>query len=138
MSRVQDTIRQLIADRGQSVLDNPDMLLAMLEDYGAFRDENPVDREAWRGLIKAGEVRKILSSPAGTLQVAHKQKLSSDCSRDICTVVVKALIIICIIMSVISLALIVLSLLNGNTWIGEWLYVLASGVFNICLLYSFL
>lgn len=128
MSRVQDTIRQLIADRGQSVLDNPDILLAMLEDYGAFRDENPVDREALRGLIKAGEVR----------QVAHKQKLSSDCSRDICTVVVKALIIICIIMSVISLALIVLSLLNGNTWIGEWLYVLASGVFNICLLYSFL
>lgn len=128
MSRVQDTIRQLIADRGQSVLDNPDILLAMLEDYGAFRDENPVDRETLRGLIKAGEVR----------QVAHKQKLSSDCSRDICTVVVKALIIICIIMSVISLALIVLSLLNGNTGIGEWLYVLASGVFNICLLYSFL
>lgn len=60
MSSVQDTIRQLIADRGWAVLDNPDVLLGMLEDYGAFRDEDPVSREALRNQIKTGGAKDLL------------------------------------------------------------------------------
>ena len=60
MSRVKDTIRQLIADRGRAVLDDPDVLLGMLEDYGAFRDEDPKSREALRNRIKAGGANDLL------------------------------------------------------------------------------
>jgi len=51
---------------------------------------------------------------------------------------VMALIVICLVMVVASLALIALYLLKSNTEIGEWLFVLVLSVFNIFLLYSFL
>ena len=51
---------------------------------------------------------------------------------------VMALIVICLVMVVASLALIALYLLKSNTEIGEWLFVLVLSVFNIFLLYSIL
>ena len=51
---------------------------------------------------------------------------------------VMALIVICLVMVIASLALIALYLLKSNTEIGEWLFVLVLSVFNIFLLYSFL
>lgn len=51
---------------------------------------------------------------------------------------VMALIVICLVMVVASLALIALYLLKSNTEIGEWLFVLVLSIFNIFLLYSFL
>ncbi len=50
----------------------------------------------------------------------------------------KALIVICIAMVLASLILICMSLLRGNTEIGEMLFVLALNIFNVFLLYSFL
>ena len=51
---------------------------------------------------------------------------------------VKALIVICIAMVLASLILMCMSLLRGNTEIGEMLVVLALNIFNVFLLYSFL
>ena len=51
---------------------------------------------------------------------------------------VKALIVICIAMVLASLILMCMSLLRGNTEIGEMLFVLALNIFNVFLLYSFL
>lgn len=68
-----------------------------------------------------------------SLQNAIK-RLSGSWRRSL----VKALIIICIAMAVASMVLIGMALLNGNTEIGEWLFVLVSSIFNVFLLYSFL
>ena len=149
MSRVQDTIRQLIADRGWSVLDNPDVLLGMLEDYGAFRDEDPQDREILRNQIKSGGTMKILSSylnnqqsmnltpNTGSLPLIRKQKLKpkgrryvrkwlSDNSEDICAV----LFFICLALAVISLFATFCGLIYSSPNTASWAWTLLGSMFT--------
>ena len=147
MSRVQDTIRQLIVDWGQSILDNPDTLLGMLEDYRAFRDEEPVARETLRGLVKAGEVGKILSSPAikpqtttssqqiGKVSPVLRQRSKSkgngpfrkwlrDNSEDICAVV----FFVCLVLAVISLFATFCCLIYNSPKTALWAWILLGSI----------
>lgn len=58
---LQDTISLLIQKHGKDVLSNP-CLMAMLDDYGAFREEEPATRIIVRELIRTGQVQKIIGS----------------------------------------------------------------------------
>ena len=147
MSSIQDAIRQLIADRGWSVLDNPDIFLGMLEDYGAFRDESPQDREILRNQIKSGGTMKILSSylsnqqsmnltpNTGSLSLIRKQNLKpkgkcyfrewlSDNSEDICTV----LFFICLVLAVISLFATFCGLIYRSPNTASWAWTLLGSI----------
>jgi hypothetical protein len=147
MSRVQDTIRQLIADRGWSVLDNPDVFLGMLEDYGAFRDEDPQDREILRNQIKSGGAMNILSSylsnqqsmnltpNTSSLPLIRKQNLKpkgkryfrkwlSDNSEDICAV----LFFICLVLAVISLFATFCGLIYSSPNTASWAWALLGSI----------
>lgn len=140
MSSVQDTIRQLIADRGWAVLDNPDVLLGMLEDYGAFRDEDPVSREALRNQIKSGGAKDLLTPKSPTPKVKTKsptkskpcrqkgkvgfRKWLSDNGEDICAVV----FFICLVLAVISLFATFCCLIYSSPKTAAWAWTLLGSV----------
>lgn len=137
MSRVQDTIRQLIADRGWSALDNPDVLLGMLEDYGAFRDEDPQDREILRNQIKSGGTMRILTPQTGSLPLIQNKKTNpkgkryfrkwlSDNSEDICAV----LFFICLALAVISLFATFCGLIYSSPNTASWAWTLLGSMFT--------
>ena len=58
---LQDTISFIIKEQGASALQSP-ALLGMLEDFGAFKEEEPSTRTIMRELIRSGQVRKLLES----------------------------------------------------------------------------
>ena len=133
MSRFHDTISQLIADKGRSILDNPDIFLGMLEDYGAFRDESPQNRKILRNQIKSGGTMKIMSShslplirnkntkPEGK---CHFRKWLSDNSEDICAV----LFFICLVLAVISLFATFCGLIYSSPNTASWAWTLLGSI----------
>ena len=133
MSRFHDTISQLIADKGRSILDNPDIFLGMLEDYGAFRDESPQNRKILRNQIKSGGTMKIMSSHS--LPLIRKQNLKpkgkcyfrkwlSDNSEDICAV----LFFICLVLAVISLFATFCGLIYSSPNTASWAWTLLGSI----------
>lgn len=58
---LQDSISQIIQEQGVSALHSP-ALLGMLEDLGAYKEEEPSTRTIMRELIRSGQVRKLLES----------------------------------------------------------------------------
>lgn len=58
---LQDSISLIIQEQGVSVLQSP-ALLGMLEDLGAYKEEEPSTRTIMRELIRSGQVRKLLES----------------------------------------------------------------------------
>lgn len=111
MKRFCDTIRQLVADHGMAVLDDPDRLMGMLEDYGAFRDEG---------------------SPC------HVPSEEGAGRRPWCRLALYALIAVCVVMALTGMVMIIMSVVKGGGRLGEWIWVFVSSLFNIYLLHSFL
>lgn len=124
MKRFCDTIRQLVADHGMAVLDDPDRLMGMLEDYGAFRDEDPRTAETLRKRIREG-------SPCQVPSEAETGR------RPWCRLSLYALIAVCVVMALTGMVMIILSVKGGGR-LGEWIWVFVSSLFNIYLLHSFL
>lgn len=58
---LQDTISFIIREQGRDALLSP-ALLGMLEDLGAFKEEEPSTRTIMRELIRSGQVRRLLES----------------------------------------------------------------------------
>jgi hypothetical protein len=111
MKRFCDTIRQVVEDHGMAVLDDPDRLMGMLEDYGAFRDEG---------------------SPCQVPSEAETGR------RPWCRLALYALIAVCVLMALTGMVMIILFVVKGGSRLGEWIWVFVSSLFNIYLLHSFL
>ena len=67
---LQETIKSIIAQFGESVLDDPQRLLGLLEDYHAFELESPESRTTMRVMVREGKARELLigntvSTPPG-------------------------------------------------------------------------
>lgn len=67
---LQETIKSIIAQFGESVLDDPQRLLGLLEDYHAFELESPESRTTMREMVREGKARELLigntvSTPPG-------------------------------------------------------------------------
>ena len=107
INNVQDLINKL---------DNPDILIGILEDYGAFRDDAPIIKDSPQP-----------SYDSGTEHQYSWSKLLVGC-----------LIIVCALMALTALLMIILSIAKEGEEIDEWILVLASSLFNIYLLFSFL
>ena len=119
MKRFCDTIRQLVADHGMAVLDDPDRLMGMLEDYGAFRDEDP------RTGIREGSPCQVPSEEGAG-------------RRPWCRLALYALIAVCVVMALTGMVMIIMSVVKGGGRLGEWIWVFVSSLFNLYLLHSFL
>lgn len=124
MKRFCDTIRQLVADHGMAVLDDPDRLMGMLEDYGAFRDEDPRTVESLRTRREGSPCHVPSEEGAGW--------------RPWCRLALYALIAVCVVMALTGMVMIILSVVKGGGRLGEWIWVFVSSLFNIYLLHSFL
>lgn len=61
MTNLQKTIRSITAQFGKDVLDDPLLLLGLLEDYKAFEQESPESRTAMRKMVREGQVKKLLT-----------------------------------------------------------------------------
>lgn len=125
MKRFCDTIRQLVADHGMAVLDDPDRLMGMLEDYGAFRDEDPRTVESLRTGIRQGSPCQVPSEEGAGRRPWRRLALY-------------ALIAVCVVMALTGMVMIILSVVKGGSRLGEWIWVFVSSLFNIYLLHSFL
>lgn len=124
MKRFCDTIRQLVADHGMAVLDDPDRLMGMLEDYGAFRDEGPRTVESLRTRRDGSPCQVPSEAEAGR--------------RPWCRLALYALIAVCVVMALTGMVMIIMSVVKGGGRLGEWIWVFVSSLFNIYLLHSFL
>lgn len=58
---LQETINSIVAQFGKDVLDDPLLLLGLLEDYKAFEQESPESRTAMRKMVREGQVKKLLT-----------------------------------------------------------------------------
>lgn len=125
MKRFCDTIRQLVADHGMAVLDDPDRLMGMLEDYGAFRDEDPRTVESLRTGIREGSPCQVPSEEGAGRRPWRRLALY-------------ALIAVCVVMALTGMVMIIMSVVKGGGRLGEWIWVFVSSLFNIYLLHSFL
>ena len=59
---LQETIKLLIQEQGKDVL-RSSTFMGMLDDYGAFREEDPATKTIVRELIKTGQVQRLADSP---------------------------------------------------------------------------
>ena len=59
---LQETIRLLIKEQGTGVVSSP-AFMGMLDDYGAFREEEPATKTIVRELVRTGQVQRLVSSP---------------------------------------------------------------------------
>ena len=59
---LQETIRLLIKEQGKDVVKSP-ALMGMLDDYGAFREEEPATKTIVRELVRTGQVQRFIDSP---------------------------------------------------------------------------
>ena len=60
MTKLQETIRSITAQFGESVLDDPLRLLGLLDDMGGFKEMDPSRRKVLREQIRSGGVRQLL------------------------------------------------------------------------------
>ena len=60
MTNLQETIRSITAQFGESVLDDPLRLLGLLDDMGGFKEMDPSRRKVLREQIRSGGVRQLL------------------------------------------------------------------------------
>lgn len=125
MKRFCDTIRQVVEDHGMDVLDNPDVFLGILEDYGAFRGEDPRAADTLRKRIREGSPCQVPSEEGAGRRPWGRLALY-------------ALIAVCIVMALTGMAMIILSVAKGGDRLEEWIWVFVSSLFNIYLLHSFL
>lgn len=59
---LHETIRLLIKEQGKGVVSSP-AFMGMLDDYGAFREEEPATRTIVRELVRTGQVQRLVASP---------------------------------------------------------------------------
>ena len=59
---LQETIRLLIKEQGKDVVKSP-ALMGMLDDYGAFREEEPATKTIVRELVRTGQMQRFIDSP---------------------------------------------------------------------------
>ena len=59
---LQETIKLLIQEQGKEVVSSS-TFMGMLDDYGAFREEEPATKTIVRELVKAGQVQRLIDSP---------------------------------------------------------------------------
>ena len=59
---LHETIRLLIKEQGKNVVGSP-TFMGMLDDYGAFREEEPATRTIVRELVRTGQVQRLVASP---------------------------------------------------------------------------
>ena len=59
---LHETIRLLIKEQGKNVVGSP-TFMGMLDDYGAFRDEEPATRTIVRELVRTGQMQRLIDSP---------------------------------------------------------------------------
>lgn len=57
-----ETIRLLIKEQGKNVVGSP-TFMGMLDDYGAFREEDPATKTIVRELVRAGQMQRFIDSP---------------------------------------------------------------------------
>ncbi|MBR5103268.1 MAG: hypothetical protein IKV05_01105 [Bacteroidales bacterium] len=58
---LQETIKQLIHEQGKDVV-RSSTFMGMLDDYGAFREEEPATKTIVRELVKTGQVQRLADS----------------------------------------------------------------------------
>ena len=59
---LHETIRLLIKEQGKDVVGSP-AFMGMLDDYGAFREEEPATKTIVRELVRTGQVQRLVASP---------------------------------------------------------------------------
>ena len=59
---LQETIRLLTQEQGRDVVSSP-AFMGMLDDYGAFREEEPATRTIVRELVRIGQMQRFIDSP---------------------------------------------------------------------------
>ena len=59
---LHETIRLLIKEQGKNVVGSP-TFMGMLDDYGAFREEEPATRTIVRELVRTGQMQRFIDSP---------------------------------------------------------------------------
>ena len=59
---LQETIRLLTQEQGRDVVSSP-AFMGMLDDYGAFREEEPATKTIVRELVRTGQVQRLVASP---------------------------------------------------------------------------
>lgn len=59
---LHETIRLLIKEQGKNVVSSP-AFMGMLDDYGAFREEEPATKTIVRELVRTGQVQRLIDSP---------------------------------------------------------------------------
>lgn len=58
---LKEAIRLLIKEQGRDVVNSP-AFLGMLDDYGAFREEEPATKTIVRELVRTGQVQRLIHS----------------------------------------------------------------------------
>lgn len=59
---LHETIRLLIKEQGKNVVSSP-AFMGMLDDYGAFREEEPATKTIVRELVRTGQVQRLIDTP---------------------------------------------------------------------------
>ena len=59
---LHETIRLLINEQGKNVVGSP-TFMGMLDDYGAFREEEPATKTIVRELVRTGQMQRFIDSP---------------------------------------------------------------------------
>jgi len=59
---LHETIRLLIKEQGKDVVSSP-AFMGMLDDYGAFREEEPATRTIVRELVRTGQMQRLIDTP---------------------------------------------------------------------------
>ena len=59
---LHETIRLLIKEQGKNVVGSP-TFMGMLDDYGAFREEEPATKTIVRELVRTGQMQRLVASP---------------------------------------------------------------------------
>ena len=59
---LQETIKQLIHEQGKDVV-RSSIFMGMLDDYGAFREEEPATKTIVRELVRTGQMQRFIDSP---------------------------------------------------------------------------
>ena len=59
---LHETIRLLIKEQGKNVVGSP-TFMGMLDDYGAFREEEPATKTIVRELVRTGQMQRFIDTP---------------------------------------------------------------------------
>ena len=80
---LQETIKLLIKEQGKEALLCPGFL-GMLEDYGAFKEEQPSVKVILRELVRTGQLRRIIESPKKGKELHFEIKFAIAETADTC------------------------------------------------------